>query len=115
MDFTKEQLNLIKAGNPKVDLSLENEEVLAFFSLGQMHKKIVRMTDNFFEKTKVGIFIIDELNGKHNPDFSNPNDWQKVEINSITFSLTGPNEWGGEFKDTYQSLFDIKKIELLKQ
>lgn len=113
MSFTEEQLKLINAENPKVELKLEGVELLAFFSLGQMHQKVVRLTDSVFDNTKVGVFVIEELNGKTEFDFSNPKDWQHVEINSIKFSLAGPNEWG-EFKDTYRNLLNIKKIELLK-
>jgi len=113
MEFTPEQLELSNLENPIIGLTLENIEVLAIFSLGQMHNKVVRCTDSYFGKTKVGIFTIDELNGNSDLDFSNPEDWKKVEINSVTISLSGPNEWG-TFKDTYSSLFDIKKIELYK-
>ena len=103
----------MKADDPEVLLKLENEEVLAFFSLGQMHKKVVRFTDNFFGNTKVGVFCIEELNGETELDFSDHKDWLKVEINSIKISLTGLTGWG-EFKDTYPSLLDIKCIELLE-
>lgn len=113
MDFTEDQLALIKKENPQVGLTLEGMEVFAFFSLGQMHKKIVRMTDGFFGNVKTGYFLIEEFNGKTELDFSNPDDWREIEIKSLKYSLTGITEWG-EFKDTYQSLKDIKKIELLK-
>ncbi len=114
MNFTPKQIELINNENPDIALSLENLEVLAIFSLGQMQNKVVRFTDGFFGNTKVGVFTIDHLNGIEELDFSNPEDWREVDIKTIKFSLTGPNEWG-HFKDSYQSLFDLKKIELYKE
>ncbi|MCI5059079.1 MAG: hypothetical protein MRY83_23400 [Flavobacteriales bacterium] len=115
MEFTQEQIELIKSENPNVEFKLEKEEVLAFYSLGQMHGKVVRMTDNVFGNTKNGLFVIENLNGETNLDFSNPEDWREVNVDSIEFSLTAPNEWGGENKDTYQSLLNINSIALLKK
>ena len=83
MEITKEQMELLNSENPEIVLTLEDMEVFAFFSLGQMHNKVVRMTDSFFGNTKVGVFTIDELNGETALDFSNPDDWTKVEIKTI--------------------------------
>jgi len=115
MEFTQEQLELIHSENPQVVFELKGEEVLAFYSLGQMHNKIVRMTDNFFGNTKVGLFTIDNLNGKTDLDFSNPEDWKEVHIESMSFSLTCPNDWGGEDTSTFQDPTDIASIALLKE
>jgi len=114
MEFTKEQLELIFSESLQIDFELNNEEVLALYSLGQMHNKVVRMTDNFFENTKVGLFVIDELNGKTDLDFSNPDDWKEIIVQSISFSLISPNEWGGEDKSSFQDPLMIKSIALLK-
>ncbi|GAA3638773.1 hypothetical protein [Flavivirga jejuensis] len=115
MEFTQEQLELIKSENPQIEFELKNEEVLAFYSLGQMHNKIVKMTDNFFGNTKIGLFTIDDLNGKTDLDFSNPDDWTEVHIETISFSLTCSNDWGGKDTSTFQNLLDIKSIALLKK
>ena len=72
MSFSKQELAIIKAKKPKELLSLEGVEVFAFFSLGQMHKKVVRLTDTVFGNTKTGVFTIEHLNGKTDLDFSNP-------------------------------------------
>lgn len=114
MSFTEKQLELIHAESPEVAFKLEGIETVAIYSLGQMHNKVVRLTDNFFGNTKVGVFKIDELNDQNELNFSNPDDWQNVTINSIKFSLRGPTKWGG-FEDTYQRLTDIKIIELLEK
>jgi hypothetical protein len=113
MEFTDEQLELIKSENQQVVFELNGAEVLAFFSLGQMHKKVVRMTDNFFGNTKVGVFLIEELNGETELDFSNPDDWTTLDIKSVTFSLTSPNMWGHE-SSRFSDIFNIKSIALLK-
>ncbi|HLA55491.1 MAG TPA: hypothetical protein VK623_05300 [Flavobacterium sp.] len=113
MEFTPEQLAVIKSENPQTVFELKDLEVLAFFSLAQMHKKVVRMTDNFFGNTRVGVFTIDELNGKTDLDFSNPDDWTTLNIESISFTLALPNEWGSQ-SSTYHSLFEIKAIALLE-
>ena len=76
-------------------------EVVALYSLGQMHNKVVRLTDNFWGKTKVGLFFIDNINENSNLSFSNSNDWQSIDLKSISLTLITPNEWGGENTDTY--------------
>lgn len=114
MEFTQEQLEIIQSENPKTVFELNGPEVLAFFSLGQMHKKVVRMTDNFFGNTKVGVFLIEELNGQTELDFSNPEDWTKLDIETVTFSLTLPNMWGQE-SSRFNDIFNIKSIALLEK
>ncbi len=114
MEFTKEQRALIKSENPKVSFELKDFEVLAIFSLGQMNGKVVRLTDNFWGNTKNGVFTIDHLNGNKDLDFSNPDNWTNVHIESIAVTLTSPNDFGGEDTTTFQSLLDIKSIALLK-
>ena len=115
MSFTPEQKQLIESENPEIVLRLEGPEVLAFYILAvNMHNKVVELTDTFFGQTKVGLFTIDELNGKEDLDFSNPDDWTTLHIDSISFSLNRPNMWGSE-GTTYHSLLDIKSIGLLKQ
>lgn len=113
MGFSEDQLVIFKSSSPKVVFELNNEEVLAFWTLAQMHNKVVRMTDNFFGNTRVGVFTIDHLNGDTNLDFSNDEDWRNVVIDSISLSLTCPNDFGGTNKSTFQSIFDIKSIALL--
>lgn len=113
--LTPAQIEFINSGNHEIDFELTDFEVLAIYSLGQMQNKIVRLTDNFWGKTKVGLFVIDHINEKQNPDFKNANDWKSVSLSSISLTLITPNEWGGENTDTYSSIFDIKEIALLKQ
>jgi len=114
MEFTAEQRALIAQENPEIAFELNGIEVLAFYSLGQMHKKVVRMTDNFFGQTHTGVFTIEELNGQTELDFSNPDDWTSVNIESITLSLYYPNEWGSAGSQ-FHNLLNIKSIALLKQ
>jgi len=114
MKFTAEQLEVINSENPKIVFELNGPEVLAFYSLGQMHKKVVQITDNFFGNTKVGVFLIEELNGKTELDFSNPDDWRELHVETVTFSLTLPNLWGEE-SSRFSSIFDIKSIALLEK
>lgn len=115
MAFTPEQKALIESENPEIAYKMEGPEVLAFYILAdKMHNKIVRLTDNFWGQTKLGLFTIDELNGKTDLDFSNPDDWTNLTIESIAFSHNRPNMWGSE-GTTYHSLLDIRSIELLKQ
>ncbi len=100
--------------NPEIDFELSGIEVLAFYSLGQMHGKVVRMTDNFFGQTHTGVFTIEELNGQTELDFSNPDEWTSVNIETITLSLYYPNEWGSA-GSRFHDLFNIKSIALLRQ
>ena len=112
--LTKEQIDFIKSDKHKVTLSLKGMEVLAIFSLGQMHNKIVRLKDGVWGKTKIGVFYINHINNKTDFDFSDSSKWKTVTIDAISVSLIEPNEWGGENTDTYNSLFDISEIALLK-
>lgn len=112
MEFTPEQLTVIHSENPKTELELKGVEILAVFSLGQMHNKIVRMS-NIFGNSTVGLFRIESLNGKSDLDFSNPDDWKNVAIQDIFVSLLAPNEFGGKDKRSFNNLFDIQSIEWL--
>jgi len=115
MNFTEEQLALIKSEHQNVVFELTGLEVLAIYSLGQMNSKVVRLTDGFFGDTKIGIFTIDELNGNTDLDFTSPENWTNVTIDSIRLSLTLPNNFGGHSSTTFESLLDIKAIALLKE
>ncbi len=112
--LTPSQIEFIQFGNLIVDFELKELEVVSIYSLGQMHNKIVRLTDNFWGKTKVGLFFIDQINDNNQLSFSNMEDWRSVSLTSISFSLITPNEWGGQSTDTYSSLFDIREIALMK-
>lgn len=114
MSFTKDQLELIHSESQEVVFKLEGIEAVAIYSLGQMHQKVVRLTDNFFGNTKIGVFSIDEFNGQNELDFSNPDEWTDVTFKSIKFSLKGPTKWGS-FSDDYQSITNVKLIELLEK
>lgn len=114
MDFTDNQLELIKEENPKVVLELKDTEVLAIYSLGQMNNKVVRLHDNFFGKTTVGVFEIEHINGEKELDFRTDENWREVTIDSISLRITSPNEWG-EQSTQFQSLLDIKSIALFDQ
>ncbi len=114
MSFTKDQLALIHSESPEVVFKLEGIEVLGIYNLGQMHQKVVRLTDNFFGNTKVGVFSIDEFNGQNEVDFTNPDEWTDVKFESIKFSLKGPTKWGS-FEDEYQNITHIQLIELLEK
>lgn len=112
MELTKEQLEIINSENPNVLLELKGVEVMAIYSLGQMHNKVVRST-SVFDYTKIGLFFIESINGKSDLDFSNPEDWKVVELDDISFSITYLNEFGGYEKATTNNLFDVKSIALL--
>lgn len=112
MNFTQEQLELINSENPTVLLELKGVEVLAIYSLGQMHNKIVRRV-SVFDTTMVGLFKIESINGKTDLDFSTPDDWKSVEIDELYFSITAPNEFGSYDKVTSNNLFDVQSIALL--
>jgi hypothetical protein len=116
MEFSKEQLKLINSDNPKVSICLENETIYAIFSLGQMIDKIARLTLSN-GRILVGIFKIEELNGESNLDFSDPNDWTNIELNSIKVSITSPDVDDDTVvysKETVFGLSRIEKIELLE-
>ncbi|PHK16960.1 hypothetical protein VF12_39905 [Nostoc linckia z15] len=113
--FTPEQSELILSGNhEEVEFELDGIEVYAVYSLGQMNGKVVRMTDDLFGTTRVGLFRINHINGHRNLDFSNPDNWRKISIDSLSFTFSRPNEWGSE-ATRYESLSHIKNIALLKQ
>lgn len=114
--FTSEQRELILSGNEdhEIEFELEGMEVFALYSLGQMHKKVVRMTDKFFGQTKVGVFTINHINGHRDLDFDNPNNWTNISIDSISFTFSRPNEWGSE-ASKFESISNITNIALLKQ
>lgn len=112
--LTPEQIDFIRTAKHKTDFELKDLEVAAIYSMGQMHNKIVRLTDNFWGKTKVGLFFIDHINDNHELSFVNSEDWRTVTLHSISLTLITPNEWGGENTDTYSSIFDIREIALLK-
>ncbi len=112
MEFTKEQLAIINSENPKTLLQLEGIEVLAIYSLGQMHNKIVRM-QTVFGTSNVGLFKIESINGNPDLDFSDPEPWRNVVIDDMFVSLVSPNEFGSIDKRTFNNLFDIKSMELL--
>lgn len=114
ISFTPEQRKLILSDDHEVEFELEGMEVLALYSLGQMHKKVVRMTDDIFGQTKVGVFTINHINGHRDLDFSSPDNWTNISIDAISFTFSRPNEWGHE-ASKYESLFHIKDIALLKQ
>ncbi|MCI5059193.1 MAG: hypothetical protein MRY83_23980 [Flavobacteriales bacterium] len=113
MEFTKEQLDIIKASDHKASLELKGNEVFAIYSLGQMHNKVVRMTDNFFNQTKVVVFTIDHINGESNLNFDNPEDWKEVNLERISFTITCPTEFGSSYSK-FERLNDIKEIALLQ-
>ena len=113
IDFTPEQRELILSGNhDEVEFELEGMEVYAIYSLGQMHNKVVRMTDDFFGDTKIGLFRINHINGHRDLDFSNPDNWRSIHIDSLSFTFSSPNEWGSQ-ASRFASLSHIKKIALL--
>ena len=114
MIFTEKQLELINSDKQEIDFELKDLEIFAIFSLGQMHNKVVRMTDNVFGNTKVGVFTIDKINGIETLDFNNSDLWKNISLGSISLTLSTPNDFGGEDTSTYESLFDIKSIALLK-
>lgn len=115
IEFTQEQRELILSGDhDEVELELDGIEVYAIYSLGQMDRKVVRMTDNLFGTTRVGLFRINHINGHRELDFSNPDNWRKIHIESLSFTFSRPNEWGSE-ATKYESLSHIKNIALLKQ
>ena len=116
MDFptlTDEQIAVVNAQDHQFDIHLKGLEVLAIFVLGQMTNCMVRMTDTMWDKTKIGLFVIKELNGTTSPDFSNPDEWKNVELKSIEFSLISSNEWGLTV-DTYRDLLKIKDISRIR-
>lgn len=112
MELTQEQLEIINLENPKILFELEGVEVLAIYSLGQMHNKIVRRISVYGTAT-VGLFFIESINGKSNLDFSNPEEWQVLELEDISFSLTSLNEFGGYDKVQTNNIFDVQSIALL--
>lgn len=114
--FTSEQRELILSGNEdhEIEFELEGMEVFALYSLGQMHKKVVRMTDRFFGQTKVGVFTINHINGHRDLDFDNPNNWTNLTVDTISFTFSRPNEWGSE-ASKFDSISNISNIALLKQ
>ena len=115
IEFTPEQRELILSGNhDEVEFELDGMEVYAIYSLGQMDRKVVRMTDNIFGADRVGVFRINHINGHRDLDFSNPDNWRKIHIDSISYTFSRPNEWGSE-ASKYESLSHIKNIALLKQ
>lgn len=115
IEFTPEQRELILSGNhDEVEFELDGMEVYAIYSLGQMDRKVVRMTDNIFGADRVGIFRINHINGHRDLDFGTPDNWRKIHIDSISYTFSRPNEWGSE-ASKYESLSHIKNIALLKQ
>lgn len=115
IEFTPEQRELILSGNHnEVEFELDGMEVYAIYSLGQMDRKVVRMTDNIFGADRVGVFRINHINGHRDLDFSHPDNWKKIHIDSISYTFSRPNEWGSE-ASKYESLSHIKNIVLLKQ
>lgn len=115
IEFTPEQRELILSGDhDEVEFELDGMEVYAIYSLGQMDRKVVRMTDNIFGADRVGVFRINHINGHRDLDFSNPDNWRKIHIDSISYTFSRPNEWGSE-ASKYESLSHIKNIALLKQ
>lgn len=112
--LTTSQIDFINSGKYSIAFELKEFEVLALYSLGQMHNKIVRLTDNFWGKTKVGLFFIDHINEKSNLSFDNMDEWKTIDLSSVSLTLITPNEWGGESTDTYSSILDIREIALLK-
>jgi hypothetical protein len=93
---------------------LKGVEVAAIFSLGQMHNKIVKLTDSMWKKTTVGLFYIDHINENHDLSFSNASDWQTVKIDSISMHLIIPNEYG-QTTMVYNHFSEIEGIALLMQ
>lgn len=115
IEFMPEQRELILSGNhDEVEFELDGMEVYAIYSLGQMDRKVVRMTDNIFGADRVGVFRINHINGHRDLDFSHPDNWRKIHIDSISYTFSRPNEWGSE-ASKYESLSHIKNIALLKQ
>ncbi len=112
MKFTEEHLEIINSENPKVLFELAKVEVLAIYSLGQMHNKIVRKTD-VFGNVRVGLFVIESINGKSDLNFSKPDEWRDIKIDEIFFSIISPNEYGSVDKITTNNLFDVESIALL--
>lgn len=96
------------------DVSLKGTEVVAIFILGQMQDKMVRIQDSSRDWKQIGLFRIEEINGVENPDFSNPDDWSSITLDSISFSLYSASTWG-ETRGTYSSVFDINEISRLKE
>lgn len=115
IEFTPEQRELILSGNhDEVEFELDGMEVYAIYSLGQMDRKVVRMTDNIFGADRVGVFRINHINGHRDLDFGYPDNWRKIHIDSISYTFSRPNEWGSE-ASKYESLSHIKNIALLTQ
>jgi len=113
--FTPEQRELILSGNhDDIEFELEGMEVYAIYSLGQMDRKVVRMTDDLFGTERVGVFRINHINGHRDLDFSDPDNWRSIHIDSLSFTFSRPNEWGSE-ATRYESFSHIKNIALLKQ
>ncbi|WP_300490073.1 hypothetical protein [Flavobacterium sp.] len=112
--FTPEQRKLILSDDYEIEYSLDGMEVLALYSLGQMHGKVVRLKDIIFDNPRVGLFKIEHINGHRNLDFSNPDLWRSITVDSISITFSKPNEWGHD-ASKFTSLFHIKNIALLKQ
>jgi hypothetical protein len=113
MELTPEQLAICKSEDPKILLELKDLEVFAIYSLGQMNHKVVRMSETFFGNTQVGLFVIEEINGEKDLDFSSPEKWLHLDLKSIRVTLISPNEFGGSSTLSFNSLFYIKSIALL--
>lgn len=114
IEFTPERRKLILSDDYEVEFSLDGMEVLALYSLGQMHGKVVRIKDIIFDEPRRGVFMINHINGHRDLDFSNPDHWRAVTVDSLSISFSYPNEWGSS-TTKYESLFHIKNIALLKQ
>lgn len=96
------------------DIFLKDEEMMAIFVLGQMQNKMVRIHDPSRDWKQVGFFRIEEFNGTKDPAFSNPDDWNKVTLESISFSLYSVSTWG-ESASTYSSIFQVKEVCRFKE
>lgn len=112
--ITAEQREFIRIGKFTEGLELSGVEVFAIFSLGQMNNRVVKCDNDITMSTIIAVFKIEELNGKSDLDFSNPDDWREVHIDSITVSLEYPDfEFDGSSKTQFSNLAFINSITLL--
>ncbi|RZJ70737.1 hypothetical protein [Flavobacterium sp.] len=114
--FSQAQLDLLKSNNLETELELfVDGSADEFHNLIRMHKKIVRLTDDWEDETKIGLFTIEEVNGQRDLQFANPQDWEGIPIEKMTYSLKSLSD-SGEIEILRQkSIYPLKDIALFRQ
>ena len=115
MNITDSQSHLVTSQEPVEPLLvLEGPQLLALYSLAQMHGKVVEYLDPISRETRRGVFEFAELNGAPIPSPSDEDAWRNVDLSSAAFAIHKVEPWGTSQFSWKGLPTQVKRIALIE-